>query len=48
LAPVDNRLASVTLKLTVYCPEIVGVPLRTPSGDKRIPGGNVPPATAQE
>src|SRR5580698_3105630 len=42
----DRKFASVTLKVTVYCPEIVGVPLRTPFGARCMPGGNAPPATA--
>ena len=40
----DKRLESVTVKVTVYWPEIVGVPLRVPLAAKWIPGGNVPPA----
>ena len=47
LALVDKRLESVTLNVMAYCPEIVGVPLRTPSAAKWIPGGSVPPATDQ-
>ena len=46
VAWLERKFESVTLKVTVYCPEIVGVPLRTPFGAKWIPGGRVPPATA--
>ena len=43
----DRKLESVTLKVTEYRPEIVGVPLRTPVGARWSPGGKVPPATVQ-
>src|SRR5580698_6196505 len=48
LAGVDNRLESVTVKVTWYRPEIVGVPLSAPLAARRIPGGSVPPVTAHE
>ena len=44
----DRRFESVTLKVTWYCPEMVGVPLRAPLGARRIPGGRAPPVTAHE
>ena len=43
----DKKLESVTLKVTEYCPEIVGVPLRHRSAPGGGPGGKVPPATVQ-
>jgi hypothetical protein len=46
LAWVDKKLESVTVKVTWYRPEIVGVPLRVPLDARRIPGGRVPPVTA--
>ena len=44
----DRRFESVTLKVTSYCPEMVGVPLRAPLGARRIPGGKAPPVTSHE
>ena len=44
----DRRLASVTVKVTEYSPEMVGMPLRVPSGARRSPGGSAPPVTAHE
>ena len=43
VAWLERKFESVTLKVTVYCPEIVGVPLRTPVGATWIPGGRAPP-----
>ena len=48
MAWLDKKFESVTLKVTVYRPEIVGVPLRTPFGARWTPGGNAPPVTAHE
>ena len=47
-ARVDKRFESVTVKVTWYCPEIVGVPLRTPFAARWRPGGRFPPDTAHE
>ena len=44
----ERRLASVAVKVAEYSPEMVGVPLRVPSGASRSPGGTAPPVTAHE
>src|SRR5271156_2569595 len=48
LAGVDKKLESVTVKVTWYRPEMIGVPLRAPFAARWIPGGSVPPVTAHE
>src|ERR1700684_770793 len=48
LAGLDKKLESVTVNVTSYRPEMVGVPLRAPLAAKWIPGGNVPPVKAHE
>jgi hypothetical protein len=48
LAGVDKKFESVTVKVTWYRPETVGVPLRAPFAARWIPGGSVPPVAAQE
>ena len=48
LAWADKRFESVTVKVTGYWPEIVGVPLRLPLAARCVPGGKVPPVTAHE
>src|ERR1700677_820939 len=48
LAGLDKRLESVTVNVTGYRPEIVGVPPRAPLAARCIPGGKAPPVTAHE
>ncbi len=47
-ASLDKKFASVTAKVTGYCPEIVGVPLMMPFGASANPGGSAPAATDHE
>ncbi len=47
-AALDKRFESVTVRVTEYWPEIVGMPLRVPSVASRKPGGSAPPVTAHE
>ena len=47
-ASLDRRFVSVTVKVTEYSPEMVGMPPRVPSGVRCSPGGSAPPVTAKE
>ena len=47
-ASLDNKFESVTVKVAVYSPEMVGMPLSVPSGARCKPGGSAPPVTAHE
>ena len=44
----ERWFASVTVNLTGYRPEMVGIPLIIPCGLSLSPGGRFPPVTAQE
>ena len=47
-ASLDREFASVTVKVAVYSPEMVGVPLMVPSAARCRPGGRAPADTAHE
>jgi hypothetical protein len=48
LAALDKKFESVTVNVTWYLPEMVGVPPREPFDPRWTPGGNDPPVTAHE